>query len=132
MTSRGFLSIFILHIFIFCVIYFAQTEIFIYMKEDRYTTRRIYPVCINLEPRHFEFLKEIAITRFNGNFPLAIQSLLNKYQNHLYEIRITPTKANRDSDVSAKDKAIQKKDDQYEPSVMEQIIRIKTFCRIFY
>lgn len=127
MTSRGFLSIFILNIFIFCVIYFAQTEIFIYMKEDRYTTRRIYPVCINLEPRHFEFLKEIAITRFNGNFPLAIQSLLNKYQNHLYEIRITPTKQTETATYQPKTKQYKRRTINMNPVLWSKLFESRHF-----
>ena len=61
------------------------------MNQDQYTTRKYHPVCINLEPIHFEFLRELS-TRFGGNFSNTIFYLLNKYLNHVYRIRITPTK----------------------------------------
>ncbi len=62
------------------------------MRKDIYTTKKYHPVCINLEPRHFLFLRELAKTRFDGNYSDAIQFLLSKYLNYLYEVRITPTK----------------------------------------
>ncbi len=62
------------------------------MRQDRYTTKMIHPVCVNLEPHHFEFLTQIANTRFRGNYNNTIFYLLNKYLNFLYTIRITPTK----------------------------------------
>ena len=62
------------------------------MRKDIYTTKKYHPVCINLEPQHFLFLRELAQTKFDGNYSDAIQFLLSKYLYHLYEIRITPTK----------------------------------------
>ena len=66
--------------------------IFYYMRQDRYTTRIIHPVCINLEPQHYEFLRQLAERRFMGNISDTIHYLLSRYLNHLYEIRVTPTK----------------------------------------
>ncbi len=66
--------------------------IFYYMRQDRYTTRIIHPVCVNLEPQHYEFLRQLAERRFLGNISDVIHYLLSKYLNHLYEIRVTPTK----------------------------------------
>ena len=62
------------------------------MRPDQYSTRIFHPVCVNLEPQHFEFLTQIAYTSFGGNYNNTIFYLLNKYLNHLYTIRITPTK----------------------------------------
>ena len=60
--------------------------------EDRYITFYYYRVGINLLPLHYNFLRELANTRFNRNISYAIEYLLSKYQRHLYGIRITPYK----------------------------------------
>ncbi len=61
-------------------------------QEDRYTTLNYSRVGINLLPLHYQFLRELANTKFNRNMSDAIHYLLSKYQKHLYEIRITPYK----------------------------------------
>ena len=42
------------------------------MRVDQYTTKKFSFVCLNLEPQHYEFLKEIANTRFDGSSYHAI------------------------------------------------------------
>jgi len=60
--------------------------------EDQYITLYYHRVGINLLPLHYQFLRELANQRFNRNVSNAIHYLLNKFQRHLYEIRITPYK----------------------------------------
>ena len=60
------------------------------MKQDNYFTKHFHRVCLNLTPLHFAFLREFTFSYFEGNYSFAIQYLLSKYLNPLYEIRITP------------------------------------------
>jgi hypothetical protein len=101
------------------------------MRVDQYTTKKFSFVCLNLEPQHYEFLKEIANTRFDGSSYCAIFYLLNKYLHHLYEIRITPIKTNRNCNLSAQNQTIQEKNHQDESRFMEQVVRNQAFCRVF-
>jgi hypothetical protein len=48
------------------------------MRVDQYTTKKFSFVCLNLEPQHYQFLKEIANTRFDGSSYRAIFYLLNQ------------------------------------------------------
>jgi hypothetical protein len=72
--------------------------------EDRYRTWNLYPVGVNLTRNHYQFLRELANTRFNRNISDAIQYLISKYQRHLNEIRITPYKKTETANYQPKTK----------------------------
>jgi hypothetical protein len=72
--------------------------------EDRYKTRNFYPVGVNLTRNHYQFLRELANTKFNRSISDAIQYLISKYQRHLNEIRITPYKRTETANYQPKTK----------------------------
>ena len=72
--------------------------------EDRYRTRYFYRVGVNLTQNHYQFLRELANTRFNRNISDTIHYLISKYQRHLNEIRITPYKRTETANYQPKTK----------------------------
>ncbi|GIX41739.1 MAG: hypothetical protein KatS3mg129_1472 [Leptospiraceae bacterium] len=54
----------------------------------KFHTKDLHLVCINLLPLHYDFLKYLAIYRFNGSIPETIFYLLKKYLKYLYKIKI--------------------------------------------
>jgi hypothetical protein len=72
--------------------------------EDRYKTRNFYPVGVNLTRNHYQFLRELANTKFNRNISDAIQYLISKYQRYLNEIRIIPYKRTETANYQPKTK----------------------------
>jgi hypothetical protein len=95
--------------------------------EDRYTTRWIYPVCLNLELRHYEFLTQITKTQFGGSYDFAIYSLLNKYLNHLYEIRITPYKKTETANYQPRTKQYKRKTLNINPIMWSKLFEMRHF-----
>jgi hypothetical protein len=101
------------------------------MREDRYITADFYRFCVNLEPNHYEYLKELATREFLGNYSQAILYLIKKYLRQLYDIRITPTKGTETASYQPKTKSLSKVGNTDQSGVMEQIIRDEAFYRLF-
>jgi len=97
------------------------------MRQDRYTTKHFYQVCINLEPRHYEFLKEISDIRFNGNYNLSIQYLLGKYLNYLYKIRITATKKTETANYQPRTKTYRRWNIYINPVLWSKLFEMRHF-----
>ena len=97
------------------------------MKQDIYTTQKLYPVCLNLELRHNVFLKEITHMYFDGNYDLAIYSLLNKYLSHLYEIRISPYKKTETATYQPKTKQYRRWTIKMNPVLWSKLFEMRHF-----
>ena len=109
------------------MIIFCQNEILYYMIQDRYITRKFYPVCINLEMQHLGFLKQIAQTNYEGDYSLAIYYLLNKYLNYLYHIRITPRKKTETANYQPQTKRYKKKTISMNPVLWSKLFEMRHF-----
>lgn len=63
------------------------------MKDvKRFQTKNINRVCINLEPTHYFYLRELSKKNYNGNISLAVLYLVSKYLKYLYKINKTIVK----------------------------------------
>ncbi len=58
----------------------------------QFKTKKEHRVCVNLSPKHFEFLKRIAHTQFNNDISKTILYLLSKYLRYLFLIKKIDTK----------------------------------------
>jgi hypothetical protein len=97
------------------------------MRQDRYTTKFFYRVCINLEPRHYEFLKEISDIRFNGDYNHTIHYLLSKYLNYLYEIRIPATKKTETANYQPRTKTYRRWSIYINPVLWSKLFEMRHF-----
>jgi hypothetical protein len=97
------------------------------MRQDRYTTKKFSFVCLNLEPQHYEFLKEIANTRFDGSSYRTIFYLLNKYLHHLYEIRITPSKLTETATYQPRTKQYKRRTIKMNPVLWSKLFETRHF-----
>ncbi len=112
---------------IFFIREFHIPHILSYMRQDRYTTRFIHPVCINLEPEHFDFLLDLANQRFYGNLSDTIFYLLNKYLNPLYDIRITPTKQTETATYQPRTKKYKRRVIHINPVIWSKLFETRHF-----
>ena len=97
------------------------------MRVDQYTTKKFSFVCLNLEPQHYEFLKEIANTRFDGSSYRAIFYLLNKYLHHLYVIRITPSKLTETATYQPRTKQYKRRTIKMNPVLWSKLFETRHF-----
>lgn len=56
--------------------------------ETQFQIVRPSRVCINLEPRHYVFLKQLAQLHYRGDLSKTIFYLISKYLRYLYKIKI--------------------------------------------
>jgi hypothetical protein len=106
---------------------FTQKGIIYYMRQDNYITHQYHPVCINLEPIHFEFLAEIAMTQFDGNYSNTIYYLLNRYLNQLYKIRTTPIKRTETASYQPKTLRYRRKVIKMNPVLWSKLFEMRHF-----
>ncbi len=95
--------------------------------EDRYITFNYYRVGINLLPLHYNFLRELANTRFDRNISNAIEYLISKYQKHLYEIRITPTKRTETANYQPQTKQYKRYSIRINPTLWSKLFDSRRF-----
>jgi hypothetical protein len=100
--------------------------VFYYMRHEQYTTRYYYPVCINLEQQHIDFLKELA-NRHRNNYSKAIYYLVNKYLNHLYLISITPIKKTETANYQPKTRRYKKRVININPVLWSKLFEMRHF-----
>lgn len=53
----------------------------------KFKAKEEHRVCIYLKPKHFQFLRQLATTRYNGEISKTILYLLSKYLRYLYRIK---------------------------------------------
>jgi hypothetical protein len=97
------------------------------MREDRYITANFYRFCVNLEPNHYEYLKELATREFLGNYSEAILYLIKKYLRQLYDIRITPTKGTETASYQPKTKSYRRWVIRINPVLWSKLFEMRHF-----
>ena len=97
------------------------------MKQDNYITKHSHRVCLNLTPLHFAFLREFTFSRFEGDYSLAIQYLLSKYLNPLYEIRITPQRQTETAKYQPTTKQYKRYNVDINPALWSKLFDLRRF-----
>ncbi len=57
------------------------------VQSIKFKTKETHRVCIHLKPIHYEYLKQLSFTRFEGSISQTILYLLSKYLKYLYQIK---------------------------------------------
>jgi hypothetical protein len=97
------------------------------MKQDNYITKHSHRVCLNLTPLHFAFLREFTFSHFAGNDSLAIQYLLSKYLNPLYEIRIIPQRQTETAKYQPTTKQYKRYNVDINPTLWSKLFDLRRF-----
>jgi hypothetical protein len=112
---------------IFYVENLQKTHLFYMNIEDRYYTLDLYRVGINLTPLHYDFLRELANTKFNRNITETIFYLVSKYMVYLYHVRITPTKGTETATYQPKTKEYKRYSLRLNPALWSKLFDCRRF-----
>lgn len=98
------------------------------MKDkNQYQTTQKQIVCIHLKPKHYHYLKELSIGKFQGNISKTILYLLSKYLRYLFLIKNSHLKKTLSATYQPKTKEYKKYTILINPTYWAKLNHLRTY-----